>query len=366
MGKCRIRRFPCNFIFIPLYCSYKRHQKAARRNYLTSGRKGRKIMKKAERLKKILRVAGIAVMLLFILGAAGVSVLNNQVGKQVAEGLLYQNNGNDTRKNSVLQLEKWGYDLEGFEERYQPRMCSVTAGDGVISPAAVFVCPESGNTAILVHGAGGDHVSMYPVAEMYLKNNWNVIAIDQRACGASEDDKVSFGYFEKQDVAAWVDYAESEMASVKIVVHGQSMGAASAALYASDGQYERKADAVILDSCIDSMERMFLGVWREMDGTEGIPEDYVVSCGGRYLKKHFGFGFEDADVLEKMKENHVKTLMIQCRRDEIVPNQIAEQIFQNIPAENKEICYFDSRHVEAAVDYPVEYEKAVFAFLNED
>lgn len=335
-------------------------------SYLTGGRKGRKIKMRAGKTKKAFRIAGTAVILLFILISAGIFVLNNWVGKQVAEGLLYQNAGNNTKENSVLQLKMWGYDLEAFEEKYQPLMRSVIAGDGVFSPAAVFVCPESKNTVILVHGAGGDHVSTYPIAEMYLKNNWNVIAIDQRASGDSADDKVSFGYFEKQDVAAWTDYARKEMAAEKVVVHGQSMGAATAALYAADGQYEQKADALILDSCIDSMERMFLGVWREMDGTEGIPGDYVVSCGDKYLNKHFGFGFEDADVLAKMKENHVKTLMIQCERDEIVPNQIAEQLFQNIAAENKEICYFDSEHVEAAIDYPAEYEKAVFTFLNEE
>lgn len=316
--------------------------------------------------RKALIIAGIILLCLLLSAVMGAAVFSAQIGKQVAEGLLYQNRGNDTKENSRLQLKEWNYDFAGFEEKYQPQMYHITAEDGISSPAAVFSCPDSKDTVILVHGAGGDHVCMYPVAEIYLENNWNVIAIDQRACGASSDDKVSFGYFEKQDVTAWVSYAREEMKSKRVVVHGQSMGAATAALYAADVQEELKADAVILDSCFDSMENMFLGVWREMEGTEGIPEDYITACGNWYLEKHYGFGFKDADVLEKMKENYVKTLMIQCRRDVIVPNETAEQLFGNIASEEKQIYYFDSEHVKAVIDHPEEYEKAVFAFLNEE
>lgn len=322
--------------------------------------------KKGGSAKKAFKMMGIVLLCLLLLAGAAAAVFSSWVGKQVAEGLLYQNKEINTKENSYLQLEKWNYDLAAFEKAYEPQMHSVRAKDGNPSPAAVFICHDSKNTVILVHGAGGDHVCMYPVAEMYLENNWNVIAIDQRACGDSADDKVSFGYFERLDVAAWVSYAKEEMASEKVVIHGQSMGAATAALYVADEQIESKADAIILDSCFDSMESMFLGVWREMEGTEGIPEEYVIDCGNFYLKQHFGFGFEDADVLNKMKDNYIKTLMIQCTEDEIVPNRTAERMFENIAAKEKKICRFDSRHVEAAVNYPAEYEKAVFSFLYEE
>lgn len=309
-------------------------------------------------------IVGIVLLCFLLLTGGAVAALSSWVGKQVAAGLLYQNSGTDTKENSRLQLEKWNYDRETFEKTYEWETGSVTAMDGNVSPAAVFHCDGSKNTAILVHGAGGDHVSIYPIAEMYLKNNWNVIAIDQRACGDSADDKVSFGYFEKQDVAAWAAYAREEMASETVIIHGQSMGAATAALYGADEQALYQADALILDSCIDSMESMFLGVWREMEGTEDIPEEYVLACGDFYLKRHYGFGFEDTDVLQKMKDNTIKTLMIQCTEDEIVPNEKAEQMFENIAAKEKKICRFDTGHIEAAVQYPAEYEEAVFSFLN--
>lgn len=291
-------------------------------------------------------------------------VFNIYVGKQVAEGLLYMNEGNDTKENSVKQLEIWGYDLSRFNEQYSPEMAVVTAEDGNEVPMAVFADDKRENTAILVHGAGGDHVSMYPVADIYLKNGWNVVAIDQRASGDSQDDKVSFGYFEKLDVEAAVLYAKNELLSSKVVVHGQSMGAATVALYAATENARENVDAVILDSSFDSMKSMFLGVWREME-TDGIPEDYVVACGDWYLKHFYGFGFDDADSCEKMKENYVDTLILQMSQDVIVSDEKAEQMYTNIAAEEKKICYFDSEHIKGIIDYPEEYEEAVFSFLEE-
>lgn len=313
--------------------------------------------------RKTGKIIGMAAVL--VIGIAIAAILFSvNVGKEVGEGLLYQNKGNDTKGNSVKQLELWGYDLEQFENKYTPIMVTFTAEDGNEVPAALFPYEASKKTVILIHGLGGDHVCSYPYAEMYMNNHWNVIAIDQRASGDSVDDKVSFGFFEKRDVQAAVDYAQNEMLSDTIVVHGQSMGAATAALYSVTEHAALNIDAVILDSCFDSMENMFLSVWRDMEGTEGIPEDYIIACGDWYLNKNYGFGFGDADVYEKLKENHVKTLMLHMTQDEMITTKRANEMYENIVAKEKQICYFDSEHVKGIIDYPEEYEEAVFSFLS--
>lgn len=318
---------------------------------------------KKKKGRKIIKVTAVTVCFLLIAAIAGAVMFSINVGKQVAEGLLYLNEGKDTKENSVKQLETWNYDLAGFEAAYEPEKRSVTAEDGVVSPGAVFDMGGK-KTAVLLHGLGGDYVSTYPIAELYLKKGFNVIAVDQRASGDSPDNKVSFGYFEKLDAAAWVDYAKNELKSENVVIHGQSMGAATAALYAATEHAAQNVEAVILDSCFDSMENMFLDTWRSMEGTEGIPEDYILACGDWYLNRHYGFGFEDTDIMEKMKENRVSTLMLQSTKDDMVSNETAEQMFENCAAEKKKICYFDSRHIEGLIDFKEEYEEAVFSFLN--
>lgn len=316
-----------------------------------------------KKTKKRIKIAVGMIAALMIAGCAGGSIF---VGKLVADGLLYQNKGNDTKGNSIKQLEEWNYDLDHFKEQYGglASEINVEAEDGNEVPAEVFQTGENSHTVILVHGHGGDHVFNYMLAEMYLSGKWNVITYDQRGAGDNPDDKVTFGYAEKLDVKALVDYAKEKMNSDKIVVHGQSMGAATAGLYAATEHAEKNVDAVVLDSVFDNMKNMFLGVWRGMD-TEGIPEDYVVACGDWYLRQFYGFGFEDADVEESMKENHVKTLMLQMEQDDVISAEKAAEMFDNIASEEKEIKWFDCGHIEGIYKYPEEYKEAVFSFLDE-
>lgn len=316
--------------------------------------------------RKARKIAGMTVGALALLIAAGGIILSVIVGKQVAEGLFYCNEGNDTKGNSVKQLEKWGYNLDGFLEEYgaSSERFTVTAEDGNPAPAELFRKEDSRNTAILVHGHGGDHVANYPIAEVWLRNGWNVITFDQRAAGDSPEDKVSFGYYEKLDVKALVDYAGKDMDSERIVVHGQSMGAATAGLYAATAHAQENIEAVIMDSSIDGMENMFRGIWRGMEGTENIPEDYVVWCGDRYLRLNYGFGFADTDVCGKMKENKVSTLMLCMEQDDITTVKKMEEMFENVVAKKKKICYFDSKHIEGLIDEPEKYEEAVVSFLD--
>lgn len=315
--------------------------------------------------RKRLKTAGIILGIIIALIGAAALIFSANVGKQVGEGILYMNSGNDTKTNSIKHLEIRGYDLAGFEEKYRAlaKETVITAEDGNKIPAEIFTRENAQGTVILSHGLGGDHVSNNPMAEMYLENNWNVISYDQRGHGDAADNKVTFGYYESLDIKALADYAKTEMQSERIAVHGQSMGAAAAALYAVTEHASLYVDAVILDSCTDSMENMFLGVWRQMD-TGGIPEDYIIACGDWYLKTHYQFGFEDSDVMEKMKENSIPTLMLHMERDELIPTAVADQMYQNIVAKEKEICYFDSEHINGIIDYPEEYEKAVFSFIN--
>lgn len=317
-----------------------------------------------KKTKKVIAIITGAVIALSVTAVVGFSAF---VGKQVAEGMLYMNVGNDTKTNSIRHLEQMGFDLESFQKTYGNNVShpSIIAEDGNVVPADVYGQPESRQTVILAHGLGGERMTNLPIAQMYLENGWNVITYDQRGAGENPDTKITFGYYEKLDITALVDYAKTELRSERIVVHGQSMGAASTALYAVTDHAKENVEAVVLDSCFGSMEEMFLGVWREMEGTEGIPEDYVVACGDLYLQVFYGFGFEDADICEQMKKNNVNTLMLQMERDEMVPNETADEMYTNILAQNKKICYFDSEHIEGLKDAPEEYENAVFSFLGE-
>ncbi len=327
-------------------------------------------MKKKKRWKIALGIVGGLIVIAVIVGLG----FSNYVGKLVADGILHQNDQNDTKANSLGQLEKWNYDLDKFRELYSETAITFSAEDGNEVPAVILVPKEEGalknaqeqkKVAILVHGAGGEHVSTYPVAEVYLEDGYEVIAIDQRASGDSKNEWVSFGYFESLDVKATVDYAKNTMNANQVVVHGQSMGGLTVAVYSSEQHAAENVDAFVLDSAINGMEYVFHGMMMEEDGMTETSVAYIIACGDWYLQQHYGFGFDDLDAVSHLEQNQVPTLILYATQDDLVPEYQANEMFHAIAAEQKELVTFPCGHIESIIEYKKESSDAIKLFVEE-
>lgn len=288
------------------------------------------------------------------------------LGSMVSEGVLYQNAGNDTHDNSIKQLETWGYDLEAFTNAHSGVEISAEAEDGNMAIGTLF---NENNDAcvILVHGAGGDRYSVYPLAQGYLENGIDVIAIDQRGSGINPDDKVTFGIHESLDVAAFVAYAKNDLGYSKVIVHGQSMGGQTVAIYASNvtpGSIYA-ADAVVLDSPVPGMELMLLEMFSD-GNTEDAFSNYLVVAGKMYMKVFDGIDWDDADTIDVVKNDQLPTLLIVSEKDEICLPEQEEELYDNIASEDKKIMYVDSAHIEGMIDDPEGYMEGVMGFLEEE
>lgn len=228
---------------------------------------------------KIIKAATITMSVIAFIAVAGSAAM----GGYVADKILHQNEGKDTCDNSIKQLEVWGYDLESFNARYQGTEVSATAEDGNTVPGTYFDM-GSDKCVILVHGAGGDRVSTYPLAEGYLERGYDVIAIDQRGCGANASDEVTFGINEMLDVEAMVEFAREDLGSSEVIVHGQSMGAQTTALYASNVTpgTAGAADAVICDSPVPGMELVLKEMFGDGD-TDSFIANYLTGTSKIYM-----------------------------------------------------------------------------------
>ena len=309
---------------------------------------------------KIIKGLGITLGVIAFIGIAG----SVAMGGYIADRILHQNEGKDTHDNSIKQLEVWGYDTEKFMNTYEGTEIKVTAEDGNTVPATYFD-NGSDNLVILVHGAGGDRVSIYPLAEEYIKDGFDVIAIDQRGCGENADDRVTFGINEALDVKAMVKFAREEIKAGKVIVHGQSMGAETVAVYASNvmpGTVEA-ADAVILDSPVPGMELMLKETFGDGD-TESFMAKYLTGTSKAFMKAVNGIDYDDADTINVVKNDKIPTMVIVSDKDKVcLPDQVT-QIYDNIACENKAIYHADSAHIEGVIDDPEGYMSSVENFLK--
>ena len=318
-------------------------------------------MKKKKLITKVLSIIAIVILVLIV----GASVA---LGWMVADQVLYQNKNNDTVNNSIVQLEKWEYDLDAFKNKYDSigNEITVTAEDGNVCPATYF--NNGGDVVvILVHGAGGDRVSVYPLAEQYLLRGYDVIAHDQRGCGSNEDKRVTFGIKESLDVRALVKYARESLHKDKVVVHGQSMGGQTTAIYASNvvlGE-DSAADAVICDSPVPGMEYMIRSVIADDDPEEmeSFVTSYFTETGKLYSKIFYHINWNDGDTINAVANDKLPTLVFVSEKDTVCLPEKVEEVYENIGSSVKSIAYVNSAHIEGVIDDPDGYMEYVEEFL---
>ncbi len=312
-------------------------------------------MKKQKLLKASLITLGIL--------AAAALIGSAAMGGYVADRILHQNAEKDTHDNSLKQLAEWGYDPDAFLAEYQGTDISAVAQDGNEVPGSYFDC-GSGTCVVLVHGAGGDRVCMYPLAEEYLKRGYDVIAIDQRGSGINPDDRVTFGIKESLDVRAAVKYAREELGMEKVIVHGQSMGAQTTAVYAANvtpGSPEA-ADAVIMDSPVPGMELILKEMFGDGD-TESFMARYLTGTSKVYMKLVDKIDYDDADTIRIASDIQIPAFVILSEKDEVCLPEQVEQVYNNIACADRELMRVDSAHVEGVIDDPEGYMNGVSTFL---
>lgn len=311
-------------------------------------------------MKQVKKVVIILLSLLVIAMVAGIFV----IGKMVNDGVLFQNKNNDTKANSIKQLETWGYDIEGFHNKYQGSDYKVVSKDGNTVPGTIYFSEEGQPWVILIHGAGGDHEFTIPYVEMFLEMNMNVLTYDQRGHGDNSDKRVTFGINETRDVEALVEYLNTEYHAEKIMLHGQSMGGATAALYAASEHGKEHLTACIVDSPVPGMELFLKLMFMEDDCSEDMAES-IVWCGQIYSGLFSHLNYKDGDTIEKAKNITVPTMVIVSKKDSVCLPEYVTQVYNNIPTNEKKIVEFDCEHIKGIFDYKNQYYQEVSDFLEQ-
>ncbi|MEO5928334.1 MAG: alpha/beta fold hydrolase [Candidatus Kapaibacterium sp.] len=138
-----------------------------------------------------------------------------------------------------------------------------------------YATPAEGRpTVILLHGYTGNRTHMVPRAEWLLGLGYGVLLYDARACGESDGDMISMGYYERHDLTAAIDFLRRRGVR-DIGCLGVSQGGATIALAAPELDSIRFA---ILESTYDTMGdaidhrfRHYIGLPASMAGALMIP-----------------------------------------------------------------------------------------------
>jgi len=144
------------------------------------------------------------------------------------------------RPAAVAPLSNWqGHPVE---------VVQAAAADGVIGHGWLVVPPGAGECVVLAAGIGGHRRAMLERAAFWLRRGTATLLVDLRGTGESAAPRLSMGFHEALDLAAWHALARSR-GFARVGVHGVSLGAAAAVYSAARCAPPPDWAFVVLEGC---------------------------------------------------------------------------------------------------------------------
>lgn len=318
-----------------------------------------------KKLKKRCMIGSIILVSLLLVGVVGLSIFT---GQSMIEGAFKMNTPEQTKENGRKFVEQQGFSVEKFKgnQTYieEVEIASSTGKHQISADYITYDNNKNHDTVVLVHGNGGDRTMMYPIAQMFLEQGYNVLTYDQRNSGDNTAQYTTFGYLESEDLQDCVEFVREQVdKDKKVGILGQSMGGATAGFYTGKEHANENIDFIILDGPFNDMHEMIESVMYDMN--TGIPVPYLMFCGSVGTKLKLDFFYEEMNVSKSIENTEVPVLVITSKADKTCPADMGEAIYEAIPHTNKKLwMQQDIEHIMGYYVEPKQYTEEVMTFIK--
>lgn len=265
----------------------------------------------------------------------------------------------DIQVNRQIALNETNIWLETVESQ----KLSAVSQDGYRLIAKEFFPAENSHVWVLVlHGYTGWKEEMYPFAHWYYEEGYHVIVPDLRCQGESEGDFIGMGWTDHYDCMLWIDYILSQDEGARIIIHGQSMGAATALMMAGEEGLPDNVIAVISDCAYTDAYSMFGEKIKEWFYLPAFP---LVDTACAVLKIRGGYDLKDASAIEAVAKSNVPILFIHGEDDAMINVQMTKDLYEAAACRKELLIVEDAGHAQAQDKEPEIYYGAIREFLRQ-
>lgn len=260
----------------------------------------------------------------------------------------------ENRSQLLSQTEEW------LESAARTKV-QVRTADGYLLTAAEFPAETGGNWVLLLHGYTGWKEEMYQFACWYQQQGYSVLVPDLRCQGESEGDFIGMGWTDHYDCELWIAHILEQAPEAQIVLHGQSMGAATALLMAGSPEVSAHIKAVVSDSAYTSAYEMFgdkITEWFH------LPAALFVDSACVMLRIRGGYDLKDASPLRAVAASGVPTLFIHGDEDRMIDVNMSYELFEAASCEKELFIVEGAGHAQAQDKAPDVYYGRISAFLE--
>lgn len=233
--------------------------------------------------------------------------------------------------------------------------------DGYRLVAEEFPERTSETWVLLLHGYTGWKEEMYQFAYWYQKQGYAVLVPDLRCQGESEGDFIGMGWTDHYDCQLWIEHILEESPNAKIVLHGQSMGAATALIMAGSPEASDHIKAVVSDSAYTTAYEMFgdkITAWFH------LPAVLFVDSACVMLKLRGGYDLRDASPLRAVEGSRVPILFIHGDEDKMIDVNMSYELYDAAVCEKELFIVEGAGHAQAQDKDPEAYYGRIEDFLS--
>lgn len=177
----------------------------------------------------------------------------------------------------------------------------------------------------------------------------SVLIVDQRSCGSSEGDTITFGIREHRDCLDWLDYAVKRFGpDQKIILTGISMGA-STVLMAAGRELPPNVIGVLADCGYTTAKEIMMEVIRQMR----LPPKLCYPFVRLGAKLYAGFDPDGYSALEAAPKIRVPVIFFHGDADDFVPCSMSRKNFDACTGRKKLVLVPGAGH---GLAFPVDEE----------
>lgn len=249
-----------------------------------------------------------------------------------------------------MKYTEW--DLPGFEViAGQPTTRTdfkVTNCEGIQMACSVFhqegKLKDQRDFVVYCHTREGNRVQGSFLRHLFLPET-NVVCFDFSGSGNSQNDYVTLGIKEANDIASVTKYIHESFQPRNVALWGRSMGAVSTILFARLPENQKQISCLVLDSPFTNIEKLAEDV---VKSKHYVPS-FLIRCGlcccvRSGLKKRTGVDVGGIDNCEAVQTINVPTIYVSGKEDKVAPQKRVYQLFQRHKSQKKQFLAIEAEH----------------------
>ena len=218
---------------------------------------------------------------------------------------------------------------------------------------------------VLVHGVSICYVGSLKYFDIFYRNGFNVLIVNQRRHGKSEGKYSTYGFYEKYDVNMWIEYLKSRFGNDIILgLHGESMGAGTV----METIPLNDSIKFVIEDCGYSNFHELIGfqithAYKNRLVRKILSPSLIFA--NFFMKTKAKFSMKKIVPIDIVSSTSLPMMFIHGKEDYFVPWYMAVDLYKAKTKGYKELYLVEgAKHAEALEVNKILYEKKIMTFIE--